>query len=171
MGAPAIVWRPYHAALRRLLPVLYRRASAGRHRLVLALCRRDVHTCTPGTGPLGGVRRTRDGYRDWWDRLHVLTDAIHLEVHAVAVSGPPWATAVRTEWTDRVTTADGARFTGRGTHSALLRWGLVVELHYDWDTEAVRRVCEHAAAIGVPGADASPIGEPGPCPAVQTGQK
>ncbi|TQM36311.1 nuclear transport factor 2 family protein [Pseudonocardia cypriaca] len=171
MDGAAIVWRPYNGALRRLVPVLYRQASAGRHRLVLAMCRADVHTCAPGTSPLGGVRGTRDGFREWWSRLRGLTSAIELEVHAVSVSGPPWATAVRTEWTDVVTAADGARFTNHGTHRGLLRWGRLAELHYDWDPDVVLRVCEHAAAIGVRGANAPPVGAPGPCPVTQTGQK
>jgi hypothetical protein len=53
----------------------------------------------------------------------------------------------------------------------LLRWGRLGDLHHDWDPDVVLRVCEHAAAIGVSGANAPPDGAPKPCPVAQTGQK
>jgi hypothetical protein len=72
---------------------------------------------------------------------------------------------------------DGAAFVWRPyhgalrTHRGLLRWGRLAELHYDWEPDVVLRVCEHAAVIGVRGANAPPVGAPGPCPIAQTGQK
>lgn len=150
-------WGCYHAALRRLLPVLYRQVSAGRYGLVLALCSRNVYTYTPGDSALGGTRHTRRGYRLWWRRMFRICAALDLTMHEVIVEGPPWDTRVYTRWTDHATGHDGTTFTNHGTHKGRMRWGRIVELRYDWDPDIVDRACSHYACLGFSEATAAPI--------------
>ncbi|QRP43929.1 nuclear transport factor 2 family protein [Amycolatopsis sp. FDAARGOS 1241] len=117
-----------------------------------------MHTSTPGGGSLGGDRHTRDGYLRWWQRVFRLTTAL-LRVHSVVVKGPPWRTTVHTDWTDHLTTRDGHSFTNHGSHVAVLRWGRITALSYDWDEDVVRRACVHDARLGVPDATAVPISD------------
>lgn len=150
-------WRIYHTVLRRLIPILYRQASAQRYSLVLALCSPDIRTTTPGDSALGGTRHTRAGYRLWWRRVFRICAALDLRLHSVSVTGPPWDTRLRTEWTDYVLAHDGRVFVNHGTHDGRMRWGRIVELRYSWDSDVVRQACEHVAAIGFPEASAPPI--------------
>lgn len=153
------LWRWYQRLLRAMTPQLYRQASAGRYWVVLALCSPTVHTRTPGDGPLGGERHTREGYRRWWQRVFRLNTALDLQLHSVTVDGPPWNTTIQTEWTDYLTIQDGTTFTDHGSHDAHMRWGRITKLIYHWDEAVVRHACEHYARLGLTEATATPIND------------
>ena len=138
---------PYRALLTRLITLLYRQVSAGRYRIVLALCTPHVHATMAGETPISGSYPSRRSYRGWFERV-TTAFALNLEVHSVGISGPPWHIHAVVAWTDQVTARDGRAFTVHGLHQAQMRWGRITSIHYDWDTNTVAAACAHAASLG-----------------------
>lgn len=136
----------YRAALRRLVPLLYRAVNAGRYGFVLALCHPDVVARMAGDTPLSGTYASRAAYRSWFERVASMC-TMHLTVQDVQVAGTIGNTHLEVAWNDRVTLHDGATFNDSGRHIAELRWGRITSITYDWDTETVRAACDHAAEL------------------------
>ena len=111
----------------------------------------------PGEHALGGVRRTPEGMRRWFERLYEIFPNLDFEVERILVRGWPWDTAVAIEWVDRATAADGVPYVNEGTHVVRLRWGKLVYLHAYLDTQKVAEVCDRLAAGGMAEAAAPPI--------------
>ncbi len=77
----------------------------------------------PGDHALGGVRRTPEGMRRWFERLYAIFPELGFEVKHVLVRGWPWDTQVAVEWVDRATPPDGVPYVNEGAHVMRLRRG------------------------------------------------
>ena len=113
----------------------------------------------PGDHALGGVRRTPEGMRRWFERLYGIFPDLHFEVKNVVVRGWPWDTHVAVQWVDRATPADGVPYVNEGTHFLRLQRGRLVYLRAYCDTQKVAEVCERLARRGMAEAAAPPIEE------------
>ena len=141
----------YRAALRRLVPLLYRTVNAGWYGFVLAACHPGVVARMAGDTPLSGTYASRAAYRSWFGRVASIC-TMHLEVQSVRVTGTVASTHLEVAWTDRLTLHDGATFNDSGRHVAELRWGRITSITYHWDEQTVQAVCDHAAKRGRRGA-------------------
>jgi ketosteroid isomerase-like protein len=149
---------PFHLLVRHaVVPFLYRQVSAGRYWVVLWACTANVRNSAAGESALGGVRTGRAGYRHWFARMFRLTRSIRPRADQVDVVGSPRRAFVTVRWTDHVHAHDGRLFVNRGTHRLRLAWGLIADVHQDWDTEVVAAACRHAADLGHPEALAPPL--------------
>lgn len=134
----------YRAVLRRLAPLLYRAVNAGWYWCVIALCHPNVVARMAGSTPLSGTSRA--AYRLWFERAASMC-AMHLTVQDVQVTGTIRDTRLEVAWNDRLTLHDGTTFNDPGRHIAELRWGRLTSITYEWNTETVQAVCDHAAKL------------------------
>ena len=111
----------------------------------------------PGDHALGGVRRTPEQMRRWFERLYAIFPDLRFEVKRVLVRGWPWDTHVAVEWVDRATPPDGVPYINEGTHVMRLRRGSLVYLCAYCDTQKIAEVCDRLAARGMAEAAAPPI--------------
>jgi ketosteroid isomerase-like protein len=113
----------------------------------------------PGDLALGGVRRTPEGMRRWFERLYAIFPDLRFGVQRVLVRGWPWDTLVAIEWVDRAIPPDGVPYINEGAHVMRLRRGKLIYLHAYCDTQKVAEVCDRLAARGMTEAAAQPIEE------------
>lgn len=149
----------FHAFVRSaVVPFLYRQVSAGRYWVVLLACTPRVRNSAAGDSSLGGARVGRAQYRSWFARMFRLTRSLSPRADRVHVTGSPRRAFVTVEWTDHVYAHDGRLFVNHGTHRLRLSWGLIAEVHQDWDVDVVGAACRHAASLGYPEALEPAIG-------------
>jgi ketosteroid isomerase-like protein len=117
----------------------------------------NVHHVFPGDNAVGGERHSRAAMRRWFERVYRLFPDLQLEVHRIAVKGPPWDMFVSIEWTDNATPKDGVTYENEGAHWIRLRWGKATYIHAYTDTEKITAVCDRLAASGLEEAAAEPI--------------
>ncbi len=151
----------YRFIVERRVRQVFAQLSAGNYESSLAQFPPRIYHFFPGDHALGGVRRTREGMRRWFERLYAIFPGLHFEIRGVLVRGWPWRTTIAIEWTDRATLPDGSRYENEGVHIMQMRWGRVVAFRPYLDTQLVADACERAARAGVSEAMARPI-EDGP---------
>lgn len=147
----------YHAIVRRKLIRVFEELSRGNHEYVLAGVAPNFEHSFAGAHPLGGVRHSARGMRQWFERLYRLFPSLQFTIKRIAVSGTPWDTTAMIEWHDKATTATGGPYDNDGVHVARLRWGKLVSLHAYLDTTIVVAACRQMASQGVAEAEAPEI--------------
>ena len=149
----------YRRFVERKVRETFRRLSEGDWETQVGQMPPELVHVFPGDHALGGVRRTRQGMRKWFERLYEIFPDLSFEVKHVFVRGWPWDTTVAVEWVDRATPADGVPYVNEGTHVMRLRQGRLVYLHAYCDTQKVAEVCDRLARQGMSEAAAPPIEE------------
>lgn len=147
----------YRTFVERKIRKTFRQLSEGNYESSVEEMPPSLYHCFPGDHALGGVRRTPEGMRLWFERLYEIFPNLHFEVKKVVVRGWPWDTTVMIEWVDRATPADGVPYVNEGTHVIRLRNGKLTYLHAYLDTQKVAGVCDRLAAGGMAEAAAPPI--------------
>lgn len=112
-----------------------------------------------GRHALAGERHTLASTRQWYARLQRLLPGLQFDVHAVAVTGWPWATTATVSWTDHFSLPDGSRGSNHGVHEFVLRWGRVQALTVHCDTARLQAYCARMAECGLTEALAEPISD------------
>lgn len=110
-----------------------------------------------GDNALGGVRKTPEAMRLWWQRVFRLLPGARFEVGEVLVAGWPWHTRVATDLMVRATLPDGTRYENVVNQFVRLRWGRVVEVRTLEDTQKLDRALRALAAAGFREAQAPQI--------------
>jgi ketosteroid isomerase-like protein len=137
----------YRALVKGVIRAAYAAVSSGRYRLLLLLCARDVEISVPGAHALGGVRRGRDAYRDWFALVFRLFRSLDLRPTSIEVRGGLRQTHAVVHWVDRVTAHDGTTFENVGTHLADLRWLRLERIEYRWNDAVTAQALEHAERL------------------------
>ena len=148
----------YHAIVRSRIRALFDSINRGDPQPVLtAFAPRFEHRFLGEDHALGGARTSLGRTREWYGRLYRLLPDIHFDLQHIAVSGPPWNTAVVVDWTETNSGTDGVRTSNRGIHVAHLAWGKVTRLLICPDTVGLLATLDRLFAAGNTEAHAAPI--------------
>jgi ketosteroid isomerase-like protein len=142
---------------RRIRGVFLNKLSDGNYPAVVRNTAREVEHSFPGSGALGGTRRSREALEQWFARLFRLFPVLRFEVEDVVVAGWPWRTTVAVRWRDWGRAADGAPYENRGCEVFEIRWGRATAIHQYLDTKAIDDGLTRMAAAGIEEAAAPPI--------------
>lgn len=147
----------YHAVVKRLATRFFERVNAKEYEPLLEGCAVNVHHRFGGNHALGGERHDKEALRRWFHRLGRLAPGLELTVGDVWVKGWPHDTTVIIRWTGTQTMPDGSPYENHGVHIVRLRWGKVIEIDANEDSQLVAEALKVFASYGVDEAIAPPI--------------
>lgn len=147
----------YHRIVRRIALKNFALINSKDYEPLLAACVPDIHHRFGGRHPLGGERHDRDHLREWFHRLGRLGPTLRLHVEDVWVKGWPWKTTVIVRWSGEQTLPNGFPYQNHGVHIIEMRWGRIVSIDANEDSQAVAEAMPVFAAAGVRDATAPPI--------------
>jgi ketosteroid isomerase-like protein len=147
----------YHALVKRIAKKNFERVNQRDFASLLKDCVPHVYHRFGGTHALGGERHDREALGLWLDRLARLGPDMKLTVRNVWVKGLPNDTTVIVRWTNTDLLPDGTHYENRGVHIVKMRWGKVVEIDANEDSQAVAEALKIRAAWGIEEAAAAPI--------------
>jgi ketosteroid isomerase-like protein len=104
-----------------------------------------------------GARLAREALGRWLGRLARLGPDMKLTVRDVWVKGFPNNTTVIVRWTNTDSLPDGSRYENHGVHVIKMRWGKIVEIDANEDSQAVAEALKMRAEHGIEEAAAPPI--------------
>jgi ketosteroid isomerase-like protein len=147
----------YHTIVKRFAKRSFERVNDKDYDALLKDCAPTIHHRFSGDHPLGGERHDRDALRRWFERLGRLAPTLQLTVTDVWVKGLPHDTTVILRWTATQTLPDGSPYANHGVHVIRMRWGKVVDIDANEDSQVVAESMKVFAAHGYPDATAAPI--------------
>ncbi|MGC2652048.1 MAG: nuclear transport factor 2 family protein [Mycobacterium sp.] len=147
----------YHAIVKRIATQNFERVNDQDYDALLKDCAPDIRHRFGGQHALGGERHDRDALKRWFERLGRLAPTLNLEVQDVWVKGWPHDTTIIIRWTATQTLVDGSPYQNHGVHVVRMRWGKVVEIDANEDSQVVAESLKVLAAHGVEEALAAPI--------------
>jgi ketosteroid isomerase-like protein len=147
----------YHAIVKRIAKKNFERVNQRDFRSLLNDCVPDIHHRFSGNHALGGERHDREALGRWLDRLAKLGPNMKLTVQDVWVKGLPHNTTVIVRWTNSDTGPDGSAYSNHGVHIVKMRWGKIVDIDANEDSQAVAEWLKLQAKHGVEEALAPPI--------------
>ncbi|GAC1443001.1 MAG: nuclear transport factor 2 family protein [Vulcanimicrobiaceae bacterium] len=151
------MFNPYHALIKRVAKKNFERVNRRDFRSLLKDCAPDVRHRFGGTHALGGERNDREALGRWLERLERLGPAMKLTVRDVWVDGWPNDTTIIVRWTNTDMLPDGTSYANHGVHVIKMRWGKIVEIDANEDSQAVAEALKVHAAHGNAEAAAPPI--------------
>ena len=147
----------YHAIVKRIARKNFERVNQRDFRSLLNDCVPNVCHRFSGDHALGGERHDREASGRWLDRLAVVGRNMQLTVRDVWVKGLPHNTSVIVRWTNTDTGPDGSAYSNQGVHIIKMRWGKIVEIDANEDSQAVAEWLKLQARYGIAVASAPPI--------------
>jgi ketosteroid isomerase-like protein len=147
----------YHMLVKRIAKKNFERVNEHDYAALLRGCAPDVYHRFGGSHALGGERHDREALRRWLERLSKLGPTLKLSVRDVWVKGWPHHTSVIIRWTASQTLPDGKPYENHGVHVVTMRWGRIVEIDANEDSQIVAQSLKVFAACGIAEALADPI--------------
>ena len=147
----------YHAIVKRIAKRIFERVNERDFEALLKDCAPNVYHRFGGQHALGGERHDRETLRLWLARLGCLVPNLRLTVHDVWVKGWPHNTVIIVRWSATDTLPDGSPYHNHGVHIVRMRWGKIVEIDANEDSEAVANMLKKRAEAGVEEATAPQI--------------
>jgi ketosteroid isomerase-like protein len=147
----------YHTIVKRIAAKNFERVNQHDYAAILKDCVPDIHHRFGGHHALGGERHDRDALGRWFERLGRLGPSLKLAVRDVWVKGWPHNTTVIIRWVGSQTLPDGTPYENHGVHIVQMRWGKVVDIDANEDSQLVADSMKIFAAHGIPEAFAEPI--------------
>ena len=147
----------YHSIVKRIARKNFERVNQRDFRSLLKDCVPNIHHRFSGNHALGGERHDREALGLWLDRLARLGPGMKLTVRDVWVKGLPHNTTVIVRWTNTDTLPNGAPYNNHGVHVIKMRWGKIVDIDANEDSQAVAESLKIQAAHGIEEASAPPI--------------
>lgn len=147
----------YHAIVKRIATRNFERVNEKDYDTLLKGCSPTIHHRFGGDHALGGDRHDRETLRRWFERLGRLFPDLKLAVHDVWVKGLPHDTTIIMRWTATQTLPDGSPYENHGVHIIGMRWGKVVAIDANEDSQLVADSLKIVDAHGVPEAHAEPL--------------
>jgi ketosteroid isomerase-like protein len=147
----------YHAIVKRIATRNFERVNDHDYEALLKDCAPDIHHRFGGNHPLGGERHDKEALRRWFQRLGRLGPSLRLTVRDVWVKGLPHNTVIVIRWTGEQTLPDGSPYENHGVHIVRMRWGKIVDIDANEDSQVVAESMQVFAAHGVDEALAPPI--------------
>jgi ketosteroid isomerase-like protein len=100
-------------------------------------CAPNVYHRFSGNHALGGERHDREAFGRWLARLERFGPDMKLTVRDVWVKGLPHNTTIIVRWTNTDALPDGSRYENHGVYIVKMRWGKIVEIDANEDSQAV----------------------------------
>ena len=147
----------YHTIVKRIARKNFLRVNQKDFDALLKDCTPNIHHRFGGQHALGGERHDREALGRWFARLGRLGPTLKITVHDVWVQGWPWDTTIIVRWSATQDMPDGSPYLNRGVHIVRLRWGKIVDIDANEDSQAVADSLKIWAAHGVEEALAEPI--------------
>ena len=147
----------YHAIVKRIARKNFERVNQRDFRSLLNDCVPNIHHKFSGDHALGGVRHDREALGLWLDRLARLGPNMKLTVRDVWVKGLPHNTTIIVRWTNTDHLPDGTTYSNHGVHIIKMRWGKIVDIDANEDSQAVEGWLKLQSSRGVEEASAPPI--------------
>ena len=147
----------YHAIVKRIARKNFERVNERDFQSLLKDCVPNVYHRFGGTHALGGERHDREALGRWLERLARLGPNMKLTVRDVWVKGLPHNTTILVRWTNTDHLEDGTTYSNHGVHVVKMRWGKIVEIDANEDSQAVAGWLALQASRGVAEASAAPI--------------
>jgi len=147
----------YHAIVKRIARKNFERVNQRDFTSLLKDCVPNVYHRFGGKHALSGERHGRVALGGWLERLARLGPNMKLTVRDVWVKGLPHNTTVIVRWTNTDLLPDGSHYENHGVHIVKMRWGKIVEIDANEDSQAVAEALKARAAFGIEEASAAPI--------------
>ncbi|MGA8940078.1 MAG: nuclear transport factor 2 family protein [Acidobacteriaceae bacterium] len=147
----------YHAMVRRIARKNFERVNQRDFRALLDDCVPNIRHKFGGSHALGGERSDREALGLWLDRLARLGANMKLTIRDVWVKGLPHNTVLIVRWTNTDHLEDGTTYSNHGVHIIRMRWGKIVEIDANEDSQAVAEWLKLQSSRGVEEASAPPI--------------
>jgi ketosteroid isomerase-like protein len=147
----------YHAIVKQIARRIFERVNHKEYDALLKDCARNVYHRFSGQHALGRERHDRETFGRWLDRLGRLVPDLKLTVHDVWVKGWPQDTVVIIRWSGTDTLPNGSPYLNHGVHIIRMRWGKILEIDANEDSEAVATMLRKRAEAGVEEARAPEI--------------
>jgi ketosteroid isomerase-like protein len=147
----------YHALVKRIAKKNFERVNQRDFTSLLKDCAPNIYHRFGGTHALSGESHDREALGHWLDRLARLGPSMKLTVRDVWVKGLPHNTTVIVRWTNTDVLPNGACYENHGVHIVTMRWGKIVEIDANEDSQAVAEALKMRAAFGIEEASAAPI--------------
>jgi ketosteroid isomerase-like protein len=147
----------YHAIVKRIARRNFERVNERDFSSLLKDCSPNVYHRFGGTHALSGERHDREALGRWLDRLARLGPNMKLTVRDVWVKGLPHNTTIIVRWTNADVLPDGSLYNNHGVHIVKMRWGKIVEIDANEDSQAVAEALRMRATFGIEEASAAPI--------------
>jgi ketosteroid isomerase-like protein len=147
----------YHAIVTTIARRNFERVNQKDYEALLNDCVPSVRHRFGGSHAMGGTRHDRAALRSWFERLGRVAPTLRLTVTDVWVKGWPHNTVVVMRWDATATNADGSPYANHGVHIIRMRWGKVVDIDANEDSQAVAESLKIQARNGIPEAAAEPI--------------
>ncbi|WP_158820456.1 nuclear transport factor 2 family protein [Granulicella sp. S156] len=147
----------YHAIVRKIARQNFERVNRKEYEAILAGCAPNIRHRFGGLHSMGGTRHDLAALRRWFERLGHVSPTLHLTVKDVWVKGWPHNTVVIMRWESTGTNADGSAYENHGVHIIRMRWGKVVDIDANEDSQAVAESLKIQGRNGIAEAVAEPI--------------
>ncbi len=147
----------YHALVKRLATKNFERVNDHDYDALLRDCAPDIRHRFGGHHALGGERHDREALSRWFQRLGRLAPTLRLAVQDVWVKSWPHNTTIIIRWTAGQTLSDGSPYENHGVHVVRMRWGKIIDIDANEDSQVVAESLEVVAAHGIEEALAAPI--------------
>ena len=139
----------YRAIVKRIAKKNFERVNQKDFDALLKDCVPNVHHRFGGQHALGGERHDRETLRRWFERLGRLGPNPTLTVHDIWVKGLPHNTTVIIRWSSTDTLQDGSPYHNHGVRIVRMRWGKIVDIDANEDSQAIADNLKIQAAYGV----------------------
>jgi ketosteroid isomerase-like protein len=147
----------YHAIVKRIAVRNFERVNDHDYESLLADCVPNVRHRFGGSHALGGERHDREALRRWFERLGRLSPTLRLTVEDTWVKGSPAHTIVIIRWSATQGMPDDSPYHNHGVHIVEMKWGKIVSIDANEDSQAVAAGLQVWAKHGVEEAIAAPI--------------
>lgn len=147
----------YHAIVKRIAKKNFMRVNQKDFDALLKDCVPNIHHRFGGQHALGGERHDREALRRWFGRLGRLGPTLTITVHDVWATGWPHDTTIVIRWSATQEMPDSSPYLNRGVHIVRMRWGKIVDIDANEDSQTVADSLKIWAAHGVEEAMADPI--------------
>ena len=140
----------YHAIVERIARKNFERVNQKDFDALLKDCVTDVHHRFGGQHALGGERH-------WFERLSRLGPTLTITVRDVWATGWPHDTTIVIRWTATQQMPDNSPYLNHGVHIVRMKWGKIIDIDANEDSQIVAESLKIWAAHGVAEALAEPI--------------
>ena len=147
----------YHAIVKRIARKNFLRVNQKNFDALLEDCAPNIHHRFGGRHALGGERHDREALARWFARLGRLGATLQITVHDVWVKGWPWDTTIIVRWSATQDMPDHSPYLNRGVHIVRMKWGKIVDIDANEDSQVVAEALKVFAAHGLEEALADPI--------------
>jgi len=147
----------YHMIVQKIARRNCERVNTTDYEALLAECAPIIRHRFSGTHALGGARHDKVALRRWFERLGRVSPTLHLAVKDVWVKGWPHNTVIIMRWEATATNNDGSPYQNHGVHIIHMRWGKVVDIDVNEDSQAIAESLLIQARNGIPEAIAEQI--------------